>query len=155
MHTTKVDPDLVDITRYNVFQVELFWGLERLGAAQSGPRDNKEGQRAHQKANSAANQETNQKANYKANRGGKAKTPNDVQEAHKAQGELGSDNEPDEAEKAQEDIGGYADKDGISGDDEDDIRIQTIATGDLAAMKILAKNRSVCGIMAARLARVP
>jgi hypothetical protein len=29
MHTTKVDPDLVDITRYNKFSLELFWGLER------------------------------------------------------------------------------------------------------------------------------
>ncbi len=30
MRTTKVDPDLVDITQYNKFGLELFWGLERI-----------------------------------------------------------------------------------------------------------------------------
>jgi hypothetical protein len=29
MRTTKVGPDLVDITRYNKFQLEVVWGLER------------------------------------------------------------------------------------------------------------------------------
>ncbi len=28
MHKTKVDPDLDDITRYNKFGLELFWGVD-------------------------------------------------------------------------------------------------------------------------------
>jgi hypothetical protein len=64
------------------------------------------------------------------------------------------DNELNEAKEAQDDINNYADKDGATSDGKDNIGIQTIALGDLAVMKILAKNGSVCGTMAARLARV-
>jgi hypothetical protein len=70
------------------------------GTAQRWPRDNNEVQRANRKANNAANHEADRKANYKADRSGKAKTPDDVQEAEGAQGEFGLDNKLDEAEKA-------------------------------------------------------
>jgi hypothetical protein len=126
----------------------------RSGAAQSWPRDNNEVRRANQKVNNAANYKAKWKANYEANRGGKAKTPDDVQEAKGAQGKFGLDNELDEAKKAQDNINDYADENGATGNSYDDVGIQTIATRDLAAMKILAENRFVCSTTETRLAWV-
>jgi hypothetical protein len=85
------------------------------GATQSWPRDNKEVQRANWKADNVANNKANRKANYKVDLGRKAKTPDDVQEADGAQGELGLDGELNEAKKAQDNSNDYADKDSALG----------------------------------------
>jgi hypothetical protein len=62
--------------------------------------------------------------------------------------------ELNEAKEAQEDINNYTDEDGATSDGKDNVGIQTIATGDLVAIKILAENRSVRGTMVTRLAGV-
>jgi hypothetical protein len=123
------------------------------GTALSGPRDDKEGQRANRKANDASNHKANWKANHEADCGRRAKTPKYAHDDWD-QSKLCSNDELDKAKKAQDNINNYADEDGASGDDEDNIKIKTIATGDLAAMKILAKNRYVRGTTAARLAQI-
>jgi hypothetical protein len=106
----------------------------------------------NQKANEATNHKANWKVNHNADCIRRAKTPEYMHDDWDLD-QLGLDDELKEAKKAPDDLDDDADEDSPSRDGEDDIDIKAIATGDLAAMKILAMNRSLHGTTAARLAR--
>jgi hypothetical protein len=98
----------------------------------------------------AANNEANLKTNHNTDHGRRAATPNYADDWDL--GQLGTDVEVKEAREAPDNSMDKADKDSAYADWEDNNGTKAIASRDLAALDTLAKNRSIQGTTAARLA---
>ncbi len=90
------------------------------------------------------------KTNHNTNHGGRAATSDYANDWDLVW--LGADVEFKEAREAPDNSKGKADKDSVYADGEDDNGTKAIASRDLTALDTLAKNRSIRGTMAARLA---
>jgi hypothetical protein len=115
--------------------------------AHSGKKDHKEAQREPPRA---SNNKANWKTNYNTNHSGRAATPDYANDWDL--GRLGAEVEFKEAREAPDNLKDKADKESMSDDGEDDNGTKAIASRDLAALNTLAKNRSIQGTTAARLA---